>query len=79
MSKKLRRLIPYIIVAGFICLLSRNASGEIIHVPTAEYPNIQSGINAASSGDTVLVADGTYHENILFPLEEAGDQYALHD
>jgi enterochelin esterase family protein len=38
---------------------------RIIHVP-AEYPFIQTAINAAVNGDTVLVADSTYYENINF-------------
>ncbi len=36
-----------------------------IHIP-AEYSTIQSGINAASNGDTVIVAPDTYFENINF-------------
>jgi predicted outer membrane repeat protein len=41
------------------------ALGIILHVPT-EQPTIQAAINAASSGDTVLIARGTYFENINF-------------
>jgi hypothetical protein len=41
------------------------ASGGIIHVP-ANQPTIQAGIEAAETGDVVLVAEGTYYENINF-------------
>ena len=37
----------------------------IINVPN-DYSTIQAGINASSNGDTVLVAAGTYVENINF-------------
>jgi len=36
-----------------------------INVPK-DQPTIQAGINAASNGDTVLVAPGKYVENINF-------------
>ncbi len=48
------------------CLLVMTAlQAQIIHVP-ADYPTIQQGINAASPGDTILVAEGTYDEQINF-------------
>ncbi len=36
------------------------------NVPTAQYPTIQSAINDSVDSDTVLVAPGTYTENIDF-------------
>ena len=47
----------------FVCPVL--ASGATIHVP-GDYPTIQDGINASVNGDTVLVAPGTYVENIFF-------------
>jgi hypothetical protein len=51
-----RSLVLLLSIPGF-------AAGTIRHVPSA-YPTIQAGIEAALSGDTVLVAPGTYEENI---------------
>lgn len=41
------------------------AASVTINVP-ADQPTIQAAINAAADGDTVLVSDGTYKENINF-------------
>ena len=39
------------------------------HVP-ADYPTIQSALYAANSDDIVLVAPGTYYENLVWPLND---------
>lgn len=38
----------------------------VLRVPE-DYPDIQSALDAAFSGDTVLVNDGVYYENIVWP------------
>ncbi len=54
-----------IISIGIIFVLVSTAQGATIHVPV-DQPTIQDGINRAVNGDTVLVAPGTYVENIDF-------------
>lgn len=57
----MKKLIMYTVI---LALLPYGlALSTVINVP-GDYPTIQQGINAAGSGDTVLVAPGTYYENI---------------
>lgn len=42
------------------------ASPQTFNVPNAEYLTIQKAVDAAENGDTIIVAPGTYEENIDF-------------
>ncbi len=59
----MNRIIIIAIVA-VICFAAQ-VYATIINIP-ADYPTIQTGIDASTDGDTVLVQPGTYLENVVF-------------
>ena len=54
-----------LLILLLIFLVPVFASSATIYVP-ADYPTIQSAINASTDGDEIVVSPGTYVENIHF-------------
>ncbi len=54
------------VVLMYVVLLTCPLFAATIHVPS-QYPTIQAGLNVSQTNDTVLVAAGTYGENIMWP------------
>lgn len=64
-KKVLFSLLCFALILGLAIPISplAEASSRIIRVPN-NYPTIQAAVDAASPGDTIIVRDGTYTENI---------------
>jgi parallel beta-helix repeat protein len=59
------RALQIILGAGVAITIPALLSATTWHVPSVECPAIQIGIDQATTGDTVLVAPGTYEENLV--------------
>jgi hypothetical protein len=59
-------------------LLIGLAFSTTINIPS-DYTTIQAGINASVDGDTVLVAQGTYSENLILANEIVLASHAIYD
>ena len=65
-----RALVLSVLVSG-LCAIT-------INIPS-DYTTIQEGIDASVDGDTVLIAEGTYYENLILEKEIVLASHAIYD
>ena len=65
------------IIVSFLFVISA-VSATTINIPS-DYTTIQEGLNASVDGDTVLVAQGTYSENLILANEIVLASHAIYD
>jgi hypothetical protein len=63
---------------SLLFILAVTISATTINIP-ADYPTIQEGIDASVDGDMVLVAQGTYYENLILEKEIVLASHAIYD
>ena len=65
-------------ILTMLILLSTFSLATTINIPS-DYSTIQEGIDASLNGDTVLIAQGTYYENLILEKEIVLGSHALYD
>lgn len=60
----MKSLVKQSVVMSCVTFFASMVNAGTINVP-ADQPTIQAGVNASADGDTVLVEEGIYHENVV--------------
>jgi parallel beta-helix repeat protein len=70
-ARQFRKKIPFVLMIALLSpvvflVSTESASAKLVITVPGDQPTIQSAIDVATAGDTVLVAPGTYVENLNF-------------
>jgi hypothetical protein len=64
-TKFMTAVVMILFLASLTTIAFRVRGAATLYVPSVTYPNIQAAVTAAGAGDTIIVAAGTYTENIV--------------
>lgn len=74
----MKKAISILILGGAILLSVTFVDGATLNVPSAQYPTIQSAINAANPGDTIILQAGTtFTEAVILKFKPGGDYITI--
>jgi hypothetical protein len=78
--RNVKLLNPLYVVISFFCLitLAQSAQAATLNVPSAQYPTIQSAVNAANPGDTIILQAGTtFTESVVLKYKTGSDYITI--
>lgn len=72
---KTKRLFSFIISFSFLLFVTQLIQAATLSVPSTQYPTVQSAVDAANAGDTIILQAGTTFTEAVVLKYKAGSDY----